>query len=89
MGLTDLIVWCIFGIAAGAFARLLMPGRDPMGCLTTMVLGIVGSLLGGFLSGLVFGNNDAGFEPSGFIGAVIGAIILLAIYRYFTRQRAT
>jgi len=89
MGLTNLIVWCIFGIAAGAVARLLMPGRDPMGCLATMVLGIVGSLLGGFMASLVFGRSEEGFEPSGFIGAVIGAIILLAIYRYFTRQRAT
>lgn len=88
MSLTEFITWCIFGLGVGAIARLLMPGRDPMGCLATIALGVVGSLFGGLLADLLFGRTDQAFEPAGFIGAVVGAIILLAIYRYFTRQRA-
>ena len=82
------IIWyCLIGLIAGAIARLLMPGRDPMGWIATIVLGIAGAFLGGFLGRMIFGAGDAdGFEPSGLIGAVIGAMILLFLLRMFSRQ---
>ena len=71
--------WIVFGLIVGAIAKLLMPGRDGGGIIVTMVLGIVGALLGGFIGralGLYAGN-----EPTGFIMALLGAIAVLFIYR--------
>jgi uncharacterized membrane protein YeaQ/YmgE (transglycosylase-associated protein family) len=73
----------IIGLIAGFLARLLVPGRDPMGILQTILLGIVGSFIGGFLGYVLFhkdGENGA-FQASGLIGSVIGAIIALLIWR--------
>lgn len=84
MGIGEILVWCLFGLVVGALARFVMPGSDPMGCLATIVLGVLGSIVGGYLGGLLFGG-DGEFEPAGFIGALIGAVILLAIYRQFRR----
>jgi uncharacterized membrane protein YeaQ/YmgE (transglycosylase-associated protein family) len=71
--------WIVFGLIVGAIAKLLMPGRDPGGIIVTMVLGIVGALLGGFI-GRALGLYGEG-EPAGFIMALLGAIALLFIYR--------
>jgi uncharacterized membrane protein YeaQ/YmgE (transglycosylase-associated protein family) len=71
--------WIVFGLIVGAVAKLLMPGRDPGGIIVTMVLGIVGALLGGFV-GQALGLYTAG-EPAGFIMAVVGSIAVLLIYR--------
>lgn len=71
--------WIVFGLVVGAIAKLLMPGRDPGGIIVTMVLGIVGALLGGFI-GRALGMYGAN-EGAGFIMALIGAVIVLAIYR--------
>lgn len=71
--------WIVFGLIVGAVAKLLMPGRDPGGIIVTMVLGIVGALLGGFI-GQALGLYTAG-EPAGFIMAVVGAVAVLLIYR--------
>jgi len=74
------IIWMLLiGLIVGAVAKLLMPGDDPGGIIVTMLLGIAGSILAGFL-GRAIGWYSAG-EPAGFIASVIGAIILLAIYR--------
>ena len=78
--LWNIVVWAVFGLIAGAVARLLMPGRDPMGCLATMALGVGGSFVGGFLAWLIFGRGDA-FTPASLIGSIIGALILLFIFR--------
>jgi uncharacterized membrane protein YeaQ/YmgE (transglycosylase-associated protein family) len=81
----------IVGLIAGALARLLVPGRDPMGIGATILLGIVGSFIGGFLGYLLFhkDKSDGFFQPSGLIGSVIGAIIALLIYRAVSgRNRA-
>ncbi len=77
------IALIIVGIIAGFLARLFVPGRDPMGFFATMVLGILGSFVGGFLGWAIFGHDlDQGaIQPSGIIGSVIGAVILLLIYR--------
>jgi uncharacterized membrane protein YeaQ/YmgE (transglycosylase-associated protein family) len=71
--------WIVFGLIVGAIAKLLMPGRDPGGIIVTMVLGIVGALLGGFL-GRALGMYTAD-EPAGFIMALVGAVLVLFIYR--------
>jgi uncharacterized membrane protein YeaQ/YmgE (transglycosylase-associated protein family) len=71
--------WIVFGLIVGAIAKLLMPGRDPGGIIVTMVLGIVGALLGGFV-GRALGMYNAN-ESAGFIMALIGAVFVLVIYR--------
>ena len=75
----EILSWIVFGLVVGAVAKLLMPGRDPGGIIITMVLGIVGALLGGFI-GQALGLYAAG-QPAGFLMALLGAILVLAIYR--------
>ncbi len=70
---------CIIGLVAGVLAKLIMPGKDPGGIIVTMLLGIAGSLLAGFL-GRALGWYQAG-QGAGLIMSVVGAIVLLAIYR--------
>lgn len=77
--------WILFGLVIGALAKLVMPGRDPGGIIVTILLGIVGALLGGFL-GRALGLYNEG-EPAGFIGALVGAVLVLAIYRMATGRR--
>jgi len=73
------IGWIVFGLIVGAIAKLLMPGRDPGGWIVTILLGIAGALVGGFLGRAVgwYGSNDA----AGFLMSLLGAIVLLALYR--------
>jgi uncharacterized membrane protein YeaQ/YmgE (transglycosylase-associated protein family) len=81
--LTALLFWIIVGLIAGALAKLVMPGDDPGGIVITIIIGIVGALLGGFLLhllGIGGGAGSGGFIFS-IIAGVIGAVILLAIYR--------
>ena len=75
---------CVIGLIAGALAKLIMPGKDPGGILVTMLLGIAGSLMAGFL-GRALGWYDTG-EGAGLIMSVIGAILLLAVYRMVKRH---
>ena len=77
--------WILIGALAGGLAKLIMPGRDPGGCIVTILLGVGGALLAGWL-GNVLGWYDRG-EGAGFIAAVIGAIIILFIYRLIMRRR--
>jgi uncharacterized membrane protein YeaQ/YmgE (transglycosylase-associated protein family) len=81
------IGWIIFGLIVGIVGKFLMPGRDPGGFIVTILLGIAGALLGGFV-GRALGFYQEG-EPAGFIMAVIGAIVLLAIYRAVVGRRRT
>ena len=71
--------WIIFGLIVGALAKLLMPGRDPGGMLVTMVIGIAGALVAGFI-GRALGWYQAD-EAAGFIMAILGAVLLLFVYR--------
>jgi uncharacterized membrane protein YeaQ/YmgE (transglycosylase-associated protein family) len=84
-----LIGWVIIGLLAGLLARAIMPGKQQMGCLLTMVLGIVGSLVGGFVSSLIFGHklNENTIHASGLIMSTIGAVIVLAIYGAMQKRR--
>ena len=79
----------IIGLIAGLIARAVIPGKQSIGILLTIVLGIVGSFVGGFLGFLIFGADPQGgfLQPSGIIGSIIGAIIVLAIYVAVTRRR--
>jgi len=79
----------VIGLIAGALARLLVPGRDPMSIGATIVLGIVGSFLGGFLADVLFRSdaNDRGLSPAGLLGSVVGAVIALLVYRAVTSRR--
>jgi uncharacterized membrane protein YeaQ/YmgE (transglycosylase-associated protein family) len=80
-----LIGTLIIGLIIGAVAKLLMPGRDPGGCLITILLGIAGALVAGYL-GRAVGWYEPG-EPAGFIASVIGAMLILLLYRFFLRRR--
>jgi uncharacterized membrane protein YeaQ/YmgE (transglycosylase-associated protein family) len=86
--LFNILGWAIFGLIAGAIARFVLPGRQSMSTLMTMVLGVVGSFVGGGLSYLLFGGGT-GFQPSGLIMSVVGAVILLAVYSSVMSKRAT
>jgi uncharacterized membrane protein YeaQ/YmgE (transglycosylase-associated protein family) len=86
---TALIFWIVVGLIAGALAKLIMPGDDPGGIIVTILLGIVGAVIGGFvlsLLGIGAGAGSGGFIFS-IIAGVIGAVILLAIYRLVVGQR--
>ncbi|MGH9966751.1 MAG: GlsB/YeaQ/YmgE family stress response membrane protein [Pyrinomonadaceae bacterium] len=79
--------WLIVGLVAGALARLILPGKDPMGLLATMALGIIGSILGGLLSSFIWGSQT-GFQRGGLILSVLGAIVVLLVWRMI-RSRST
>lgn len=81
-----IIGWIVVGLLAGGLAKLLMPGRDPGGCIITILLGIAGAVLAGWLGQLV-GWYKAG-EGAGFIAAVVGAFIILFIYKLIVGRRA-
>lgn len=76
----------ILGLIAGAIAKLIMPGRDPGGIIVTILLGIAGSVVGGFLWNMLTGGRNDG--TAGLIGSVIGALILLALYRMIAGRRS-
>ena len=90
MDLNSIIIWIVFGAIVGIIARVLVPGRDSMGWVATIVLGIIGSFVGGFLAQLLFTGNASVPPPTaGWIGSIIGAVIVLLIYRYTQGRRVT
>jgi uncharacterized membrane protein YeaQ/YmgE (transglycosylase-associated protein family) len=78
-----IVVMLIVGALAGFLARFLVPGPDPMGFWATVLLGVVGSFVGGFLSYVMFGRDagEGALQPAGIVGSIIGAIIVLLIFR--------
>ena len=78
--------WILFGLIVGALAKFVMPGRDPGGIIITVLLGIAGAVLGGFI-GRALGLYGEG-EPAGFVMAFIGAVVLLWLYRMFAGRRS-
>jgi len=84
-----IISWIVVGLIAGILAKLIMPGRGPGGFLITIVIGMVGALVGGFVVQLLGGTGLTGFSIWSILVATIGAIILLALYRLFAGQRRT
>lgn len=75
--LIPIIGWMLFGLVVGAIARFIYPGRQDVGLLRTMLLGVAGSFVGGFLGYLLFGGSA--FQASGWIGSILGSILVLAI----------
>ncbi len=80
-----IIGWIIIGLLAGGIAKLLMPGKDPGGCIVTILLGVAGAVLAGYI-GKAVGWYDEG-EAAGFIAAIVGALIILLVYRLLLRRR--
>jgi uncharacterized membrane protein YeaQ/YmgE (transglycosylase-associated protein family) len=83
--MTSIIGWIVFGAIVGGLARFIMPGRDPMGCVMTILLGVAGSVAGGLLLGLIIGGRTT--DPAGWIGSILGALLLLWLYRRFAGDR--
>lgn len=88
MGIGSLFAFAIIGLIAGALARLLVPGRQPMGIVATMVLGMVGSMVGGGIS-YAFWPNAEPFHPGGLLMSVLGAVIVLALFVATARSDRT
>ena len=85
-----ILSWIIVCLIAGALAKFIMPGKDPGGILVTMLIGIVGAVIGGFVVGLVIGGDlISGINITTIIVATLGAIILLAIYRWYAGRSAS
>lgn len=80
-----ILAWIIFGLIAGALAKLLMPGRDPGGCIVTILLGIAGAVVGGFIGSLLGFGGVERFDFRSFLIAIAGAILILWIYRAMRR----
>ncbi len=85
LGTYGFVGWILLGALAGGLAKLIMPGRDPGGCIVTILLGVAGALLAGFI-GNALGWYSQG-QAGGFIAAVLGAILILFIYRLVVRRR--
>ncbi|AQP45061.1 GlsB/YeaQ/YmgE family stress response membrane protein [Tessaracoccus flavus] len=84
-----IIAYIVIGLLGGAIAKAIMPGRQGGGWVATILLGIVGALLGGFLGGLLFNvSYDEIFSVSGLIFSVLGALLVLVIYGFVTKNRA-
>ncbi|MGX4694178.1 GlsB/YeaQ/YmgE family stress response membrane protein [Streptomyces sp. JNUCC 63] len=86
-----IIAWILIGLLAGAIAKLLLPGKDPGGIIVTMLIGIAGGLLGGWLGKVIFGVESINgfFHLSTWIAAIVGSLILLVLYRLFTGNRSS
>ncbi|APU38952.1 GlsB/YeaQ/YmgE family stress response membrane protein [Streptomyces sp. NPDC056254] len=82
-----ILAWILLGLLAGIIAKMLMPGKDPGGIIVTILIGIAGGLLGGWLGKVIFGVDsvDGFFELSTWIAAIVGSLILLLLFRLFSR----
>ena len=78
--------WIVIGLVAGAISQMLMPGKDPGGCIITILLGIAGALLAGFIGKSIGWYEDG--EAAGFLAAIVGAFIILFLYRMIMRRRS-
>ena len=81
-------IWfLIVGLIVGALARFIMPGKDPMGLIATMILGVIGALVGGLVAGLLW-RSDGSFSPGGLLLSLLGAVLVLAIWRMIRARTA-
>ena len=87
MQVMGLLSWIVFGLIAGGVAKFLMPGRDPGGCIITMIIGIVGALLGGWVATLFGFGGISGFDFRSLVIAIVGAILLLLLWRMISGRR--
>lgn len=84
--LGTIIGWVVFGLIAGFIARALVPGKDDIGILRTIALGVAGSVLGGLVFGFLT-VGFRGFQPAGWIGSIIGAVVVLVVYNQMTGRK--
>ena len=84
-----ILAWIVLGLIAGAIAKALMPGRDPGGMIVTMLIGIAGAFIGGFIGNALTGSGLNGFSLWSIVLAVVGAMLLLWVYRLTTRNKST
>ena len=86
-----IIAWILIGLLAGAIAKMLLPGKDPGGIIITMLIGVAGGLLGGWLGKVIFGVDsiDGFFDLSTWIAAIVGSLILLLLYRAIPGDKRT
>lgn len=80
-----ILSWILFGLIAGALAKLIMPGDDPGGCIVTSLIGIFGAAVGGWVGTLLGFGTVSGFDLRSFAIAVVGALLLLGVYRAFKK----
>ena len=83
------IAWIVLGLIAGAIAKAIMPGKDPGGIIVTILIGIVGAFIGGFLGNVLFHTPVSGLNLWSIVLSIVGAMVLLWIYRITTRGRTT
>jgi uncharacterized membrane protein YeaQ/YmgE (transglycosylase-associated protein family) len=83
-----ILLWALFGLIAGAIARFLMPGKAPGGIIVTMLLGIVGAVVGGFIGSQLGFGDISGFDIRSLLLAIGGGVLLLFLYGLLTRARA-
>ncbi|MCA9100449.1 MAG: GlsB/YeaQ/YmgE family stress response membrane protein [Pirellulales bacterium] len=81
-----ILSWIVFGLIAGVLAKWIMPGADPGGIIVTILLGVIGAFVGGYVGTLLGLGTVSGFDVRSMFIAVLGAIILLALYRFFTKK---
>jgi len=82
-----ILAWIVFGLLAGWVAKMLVPGSDPQGCIITMVIGVLGAVIGGFIGSWLGFGAVTGFNLKSFLIAVVGAVLLLALYHLLRRRR--
>ena len=87
MFILNIIGWCIFGLVVGATSRFLLPGKDPLSWWMTAALGVAGSFGFGLIFYMLFGSESGAVEPAGFIGSVVGGVLVLVIVRYQRRAQ--
>ena len=80
MGIATILTWALFGLVVGAIAKFFWVGRQPAGCLTTILLGVAGSIVGGMITYGLTGGPDGEYRPAGWVMSILGAIIVLWIY---------
>jgi uncharacterized membrane protein YeaQ/YmgE (transglycosylase-associated protein family) len=81
-----ILSWILLGLIAGALAKFIMPGKDPGGLIVTILIGIAGAIVGGFLGSLIGLGRVESFDLGGIVIATVGAIILLILYRLFVKR---
>lgn len=89
MSIGTIIAWIVVGLIAGGLAKLIMPGKDPGGIIITLIIGLIGAVIGGWIVGFFGGSGASGLNVWSIIVAIIGAIVLLGIYRLVAGRNAT